>query len=646
MPANISLKQSKSSLKDEYAILGLLIPYLMMGLGMLLALLVAFIIRSFTWLHVKYFSGDFTADMWTNVFFLILSGIVLSFLAWKFYGQRKALYIKEQATITVGLGHLWMLAAVLTNKASFMWSAWVWSFWFFGCIILGLSWSLRRWAHFHAGEAVAADRNGGLDAIGLGTSFFEGKGKDEGPYKRLKMKLAVGKTVEDAMKAKVRLAGLLGLSQNRVQIIPTDDLREDEVDVFILKEEPFKTEVHWAGPQFVGECITLPITYATWENGQRPELYLAGKDGESSQHWLTIGMPGTGKSKTWQAIYGTALSRTQVSLIYIDPVKGLQTAGPLLPGIELFCETVVKGTSALNGVERAIEARNDHLAVQGLSHWVPDCGLNFLIVHIEEAARFNKVNKLLEITEAARSAGVMLVLSQQRATADRMKTSIRFNLGGVLAHGVRGRRDTEWALSEATREAGAAPHRWQNRYRGRHYIESDNLDSRNFAMAAQTDFIDMELLKQAVIDGADVRTPLDEITANALGEVYTKYRREVDNGTTKWQRTLSPISSESDLEEILTEPTEELPVVKKNLTTAEKTAQRLEHERMVWDLLMDMKRAGVTEYSLPELTQQVNFKSATWVSNLLRAWYTKGKIPKHEDHGKHYVPTDYGDYSE
>lgn len=642
MPTNISLKQSKSSLKDEYAILGLLMPYLMMGLGMLLALLVALLIKSSIQISEKIFSGSVNENQWSCTFFIVLSTGILGFLAWKFYGQRKALYIKEHATITTVVGHIWVLFALWSNPGDILWSPWVTTFWFFGCIIIGLSWSMRRWAHFHAGEHVAPDRGsslGSLEEIGLGKSFFDGKGTDEGPYKRVKLKLAVGKTVEDAKKARARLAGLLKMSQNRVQILETDDMREDEVDVLILKEEPFKTWVDWAGPQYVGECITMPITYATWENGQRPQIYLAGREGESSQHWLTVGMSDTGKSKTWQAIYGTALSRVQVSLVFIDPVKGLQTAGPLLPGITLFADSLHKGTAVLNGIERAVEARNDHLASQGLSHWVPGCGLNFLIVHVEEASRFNKVNKLIELTEAARSAGIALVLSLQRATADRMKTSVRYNLGGVICHGVRGKRDSEWALSEYTREAGAAPHKWQSRFPGRHYIEADNLDVRNFAMAAQTDRLDMELLRQAVLDGAEIRTPLDDITANALGDVYFKYRREVDTGTTKWQRTLYPNLSQSELPE---SDTEEIPVVveitEKKLTNAEKTEQRLEHEAMVWDLLMDMGQNNKTEYQLPELTSQVHFRSATWVSNLLRSWYASGRLPKHPKHGWHYAP--------
>ncbi len=647
MNANIALNQKKSSLRNEYVILGIFLPYIAMTVGMVLAFLFAFLIKGIVAAHVYFGGADpFVASCWTTGAVAISAG-VLGFLSWKFFGQRKAMYIKEHTLITVLLAHAWILMYIWSDPGELLPGSWVFYTALFGNVVVGLTWCLRRWANFSHGEHTAEDKKSiNLEEIGLGNSFFAGKAKEENGIKKLRLKLSPGKTIEDAKKARARIAGLVDLPQTRVHIQELEDGRESEVDVLILSEDPFQEVKKWEGPDFPGETIAEPVTYATYEDGTRPELYLAGKDGESSQHFLVMGMSGSGKSKTWQVIYGSVLTRSQVSVIFGDPSKGLQTGGPLAHGLEWFADTHAKCLDMIDAVERAILARNNYLSEKGYSHWEVDCGLNFLIFHLEEAAKFSKINKLVDLVEAARSAGILIVYSLQRATSDRMKTSTRYNIGASMCHGVYSKRDAELGLSEYTREAGAIPHRFKDRYKGRHYMEADNIDTRRFGMSLQTDWLDkdMRLLREAIMEGAAYRTPLDEVTAEAFGDKYFKYRREVELQSTRWQQalygmepiTLTQLSGDTQELPVIV-PAVETPIPKKK-SRAEQAEEKIAHEEAVWNILLEMRTEGIEEYELPQLVNKVTFRSKAWVSNLLRAWYDDGKITKHPKHGWHYTP--------
>jgi hypothetical protein len=184
---------------------------------------------------------------------------------------------------------------------------------------------------------------------------------------------------------------------------------------------------------------------------------------------------------------------------------------------------------------RAIPIRTNYLTAKGLDHWQKDCGLNFLIFHLEEAARFAEVDELVQLTEAARSAGISLVISLQKATQDRIKVAARYNLGANMCFGVKMKRDAQFGLSEYAIESGAQPHRWQDRYPGRHFLEAQGLDATMAGNPLISDWIDIGRLEQEVDNGADIRTPLDNTTADALGLPYRAYRDRVAQGKTDWQ---------------------------------------------------------------------------------------------------------------
>lgn len=646
--------------EDEYALFGKALPYIAMLIGAGLVFVLAVVTRlgiyaQYTWNNVPAAESTKMAT-WIIVF----SCIVLAPLAYKLFRPRDQVhhFIAIHATITTVLVHVWLIMAVWQDAGEWMFGVPTVYAYAYGGAVVGLSWCIRRWAFRE--DPSMFDENGDakenvFSAIGLGkgTHIDADKSYTTNNGAVYRIKGALGTTIEDFKKKAVEIAQIAGKPRRLVHVSETDSGVEGQVDVTILEEDPFKEKIAWLGPEAPGDTIVSPIGFATYDTGQRGEIYLAGKNGGSSQHFLTMGMPGTGKSKAWQVIYGSVLNRKQVSVIYGDPAKGMQTGGALASGLEWFATSEEECQKQIQAVMRAIPARTNFLTSRGLSHWQRDCGLNFLIFHLEEAARFAEVSDLVVLLEAARSAGISIVLSLQRATHDRIKTSARYNLGGNLCFGVKAKADAQFGLSEYARESGAAPHLWQDRYPGHFYLEAAGIDQRMAGHQLLADWIDEVRLEQEVDSGADIRTPLDGTTVEALGDPYKAYKDLVAEGQADWQqlrrnrnhqvdtkdwpvdvnntseRTTLTEDDETTIDLALDEPGSKVAVraaPRNNLETdPEDTAAAIQEFEA---LLADWNTNGKSTFSNKEVGAVFSRRSAGWISRRLQLMQREGLLAK------------------
>ena len=653
---------------DEYALFGKALPYLTMLIGAGLAFAVAVVTRLGIWAQINW--GETSADDASKIitWIIIISAVVLSALAWKLFRPRDIVhfYVSWHAVVTTILVHAWLIMAIWQDIGEWMFGTPTVYAYFYGGIVLGLSWCIRRWAY--RGDVQEEEAQGNVFAkIGLGEATHLDKNKshrtENGAVYR--MKLQYGKTIEDAKGKIAELAHIAGKPRALVHVSETEDSIEGQVDIMVLDGDPFKERRPWKPPvaQDMGASITHPIEFATYDTHARGMIYIAGKDGGSSQHFLTVGMSGTGKSKAWQAIYGTLLSRREVSVIFGDPAKGMQTGEPLASKLAWFATTEEDCKAQIDAVVAAVPARTNYLTSKGLSQWEPDCGLNLLIFHLEEAARFAEIDDLVELLEAARSAGVVIVLSLQKATGDRLKTSARYNLGANMCFGVKAKRDAEFGLSEYARKSGASPHFWQDRNPGHFYLEAAGIDPRMAAHELESDWINTDVLRNAV-DSYSFNH-MDDVTATALGDSYTEYRNKVDAFETDWQQMrlnrgfrtvtkelptqeLRPAElSDRDLEDIdlaLDEPvgtittnnraqlhsdTIVIPRPNNLGTDPEDTAQAIAE---LEGILTDWMTHGKMTFTNKEVNAVMTKRGEAWVSRRLHALKKEGRITK-DDNG-------------
>lgn len=644
-----------SRYEDEYALFGKALPYIAMLIGAGLAFFIGVLSRLGIWAQSQW--GDTSAHdssvMLTWI--IIISGVLLSAIAWKLFRPRDAVhyYVSWHAVITTVLVHAWLIMALWQDLGEWMFGTPTVYAYFYGGIVLGVSWCIRRWA-YREDMGQQEEQGNVFAAIGLGEATHLDKNKshktENGAVYR--MKLQYGKTIEDAKSKIAEIAHIAGKPRALVHVSETETGIEGQVDVMVLDDDPFKKKRMWMPPvqQDYGMPITYPIEFATYDTHDRGIIHIAGKDGGSTQHFLTVGMSGTGKSKAWQAIYGTVLSRREVSVIFGDPAKGMQTGEPIASKLAWFATTEEECLLQIEAVMNAIPARTNYLTTRGLSQWEPDCGLNLLIFHLEEAARFAKVDDLVEMLEAARSAGIVIVLSLQKATGDRLKTSARYNLGANMCFGVKAKRDAEFGLSEYARKSGAAPHYWQDRKPGHFYLEAAGLDPRMAAHELESDWVDTDLLRKAV--NSYPENHMDDVTATSLGMGYTAYRAKVDEGSTDWQQLRSNVGFRTDTRDLptqelrpaylsdqdmldidlaLDEPTQVIPTNNSaakayNLhTDPEDTAQAIAELEALLD---DWKAHGKESFTNKEVTQAFTRRGSSWVSNRLNRMKDQGLLEK------------------
>jgi hypothetical protein len=183
-----------------------------------------------------------------------------------------------------------------------------------------------------------------------------------------------------------------------------------------------------------------------------------------------------------------ARSRRDVEVVYIDARKGGQLPSDLRKAVHVFIADEDAGESYLHALVDAVSARAAQMGEHGHAQWTEGCDRcpKFLLVIVDEASKFVEAEDVLvELAESVRSVGIMLLLGLQRATGDRLPTSVRTTVGGVICLGVSNAREGGRVLSEETMAAGADPG-WKNTKPGALYAELPGTDPDDWSLPART----------------------------------------------------------------------------------------------------------------------------------------------------------------
>jgi hypothetical protein len=273
-----------------------------------------------------------------------------------------------------------------------------------------------------------------------------------------------------------------------------------------------------------------PIVVGLYEDGvEAVELVPHG-------HAVSMGMTGAGKgvAECWTL---ANLAVTPDVVIWLSsPVKGWQTYRPIRSAVDWFAGTRAESVAMLRALNRVvIPARTQSLDSLGYRKWEPECWTKhrvpYLVVEFEEAAWMIDREELVEISEQSRSAGIRVRFDLQRASHDRMNTSVRSNLGTVRCFGVQGSGDAEFVMPDSALEAGADPARWGVSMPGCFYLAGPGIPSARWPVPVRA-FYPMDAAGredwtavQSAVDAYRGRAVLDETTVRAAGKAYADWKR-------------------------------------------------------------------------------------------------------------------------
>lgn len=217
-------------------------------------------------------------------------------------------------------------------------------------------------------------------------------------------------------------------------------------------------------------------------------------------------------------LYTAALGATN---IIIDTVKKTQTYGPLADALHWFVTDEGLAKAVIRRIaNEMIPARTEYLAQEGLAQWSLKSKLSLIRLHIEEAWALVDTDEITNIALAARSAGIQLTLSLQRASHDMISTTVREQLGTRRCYGLGGGFGT-MVLDDEVIEAGADPQKWKDTAPGMHYMERGGmtLDEKTIERRAYYDSGEITFA-QAAKQIASKLKPMDEISARSMGPLW------------------------------------------------------------------------------------------------------------------------------
>lgn len=475
---------------------------------------------------------------------LTLASVALTGVTW-WAGKATTQQRRLHSAITIAAGSTWFTAAAIAGPDAGP----LGGLYFMGVPALALSWNIRLVLRRNPDATPGGADGGLLEKVGLAKTQITRS--TVAPNKAtFDLQLPRGElTTDDVTKAMPLLASALDVPKNAVRMTPDPD-SASRAQLTIVPHDLLKNTVPYPGPSHPGGSIADPVHTSIYEDGTPGVLYFPGDPDENrnAMHLLVMGMTGSGKSEGGITALTEIVSRRDVVVWASDPVKAEQTLGPLLPAIDWAALDMKSTQAMIEALKAAIPARTAWLAKYGYKQWVPECaetqadgspGMPYLIGWFEEAAK--PIRELDDevftgISQEARSAGISLVISLQRASHTQISTNTRASLGSSWCYGVRNDSDAGFALDDEVLDAGACPHVWKDKKPGYCYLVANGIPETFWATPARSYLTPREYTDWIVLTFASVRAALDPVTteaaARAAGRHFTQRTRYPLPGTT------------------------------------------------------------------------------------------------------------------
>ncbi|MFD5564976.1 plasmid transfer protein TraB [Kitasatospora griseola] len=468
---------------------------------------------------------------------LTLASVAMSGVTW-WAGKATSAQRRLHSAITVVLGSTWFTAAALAGPTAGPLP----SLFFITLPTVAASWNARQILRINPeGTANSADK-GLLEKVGLAKTMVSSATVQ--PNKAsFELQLPGGElTPDDVSKALPRLAGALKVAKNAVRVTPDAD-DSSRATLTVVPNDLLKAGAPYPGPSHPAGSIADPIHLGIYEDGAHLAMFFPGDPAahRNAMHLLVMGMTGSGKSEGGITALTEVVTRRDVVVWASDPAKAEQTLGPLLPALDWAALDMDSTKAMITALRAVIPARTSWLAKYGYKQWEPACaetqadgspGMPYLLAWFEEAAktiRETDDDVFTGIAQEARSAGMSLVISLQRASGSQMSTDTRASLGSSLVFGLRDERDAGFALPDDALDAGAAPHAWKDKKPGYCYLAANGIPETFWATPARAYLTPADATEWAVAAFADIRAQCDPVTAkaaaNAVGPAFTQRTR-------------------------------------------------------------------------------------------------------------------------
>lgn len=590
---------------------------------------------------------------------LTLASVGLTAATWwagKSTGQQRRLH----SCITVAAGSSWFTAAALSGPLTGPLP----DLFLMGGASIALTWNIRQVMRSSSPETTGADSDKGLlEKVGLARTKLKDV-KVEANRVTVPYELPAGElTNEDVSKSIPRIASALDVPTTaiRVQHDP-DSARKGQF--VIVPEDMLKVPTVWPGPFAPGQSVAVPLRMGVYDDGS--DLVLPLLD---AIHILIMGMTGSGKTEGALDVLFELLTRKDVAVWLADAAKAGQDFQPLIPAMDWAALDTPSAGAMVAAVQAVIPARTAWLRDHAYRAWEPaaaepqnsrahSCaksgacgcpGMPYLVAWFEEAAKLLRElgdDVFTGIAQEARSAGVSLVVSMQRASGYQLSTDTRASLPAAMCFGVRG-DDAGFALPEEVLDAGANPAAWGNKRKGYVYLVSAGVDEDLYANPARTFWTGPsgEYEKAAgwiVNQFVGVRPAMDAVTAAAAakvaGELFTNRRARagLDGAPaptaapelTEEQQSAQEVAALVDAEDAELDASAELPSVGSNAELPQAKPSQEEARELLDEMVQMLASVGSGTVAVRDFGPYLETigRDRSWVSREMKRLAEEGRL--------------------
>ncbi|GES23032.1 hypothetical protein Aple_059310 [Acrocarpospora pleiomorpha] len=381
-----------------------------------------------------------------------------------------------------------------------------------GGVVAAVPW----WAHRRRRARVRVERKLAAwpdiaHAVGLAGSRVQSALVDLWGY-RVRVALARGQTVEDAVAKIPALESALGARRGAARIQPVPE-RADRMELRVIETDPHADAIGWTGPSITS--ITEPVTLGLFEDATPVRVSLLRR------HALVGGVAGAGKSGAINVILGELTACPDVIIWGIDLKRGMELL-PWASCLDRLATTPQEAESLLRDAIAILEARADALAGDGLRVWEPNPDAPALIILIDEYAELvdeapEAVRHADSIARRGRAVAVTLVAATQRPSQKAMgHGAVRSQMDVRLSFRVREQRDVDLILGQGMLKSGWHSHTLNAP--GKFLLSAPEHD---IPRRARTYLIDDHQVQRTASTHAPHRPLLDSISASALHAVKT-----------------------------------------------------------------------------------------------------------------------------
>ncbi|MFJ9635020.1 plasmid transfer protein TraB [Streptomyces sp. NPDC101175] len=588
---------------------------------------------------------------------LTLASVGLTAATWwagKSTGPQRRLH----SAITVAAASTWVTSAALSGPLTGPLP----DLYLMGGATLALTWNIRQLMRSSGAETSGSDSDKGLlEKVGLARTKLKDV-KVEPNRVTVPYELPAGElTNDDVSKAMPRIASALDVPVTAIRH-QADPGSARKGQFVIVPEDMLKTPTVWPGPFAPGESVAAALRIGVYDDGS--DLVLPLLD---AIHVLIMGMTGSGKTEGALDVLLELLTRKDVVVWLADAAKAGQDFQPLLGAIDWAALDTPSAGAMVAAVQAVIPVRTAWLRDHGYRAWEPaaaqrqtnpahSCaasgacgcpGIQYLVAWMEEAAKLLRDlgdDVFTGIAQEARSAGVSLVVSMQRASGYQLSTDTRASLPAAMCFGVRG-DDAGFALPDEVLDAGANPAAWGNKRKGYVYVVSAGIDEDLHANPARTFWTgpsgEYERIAALVVDRfAGVRAEIDSVTADAsarvAGELFTNRAARAGAPVTvvpapeltDEQRSAREVASLVDQEDLDLDASVDLPPVGINTELPQGKPTTEEARELLDELVAMLASVGPGTVAVRDLgpyLEQIG-RDRSWVSREMKRLADEGRL--------------------